>query len=268
MSVTAGWIAAGVGLALLLGLLLMLAGQGMRQRRGLGAGRTVSLDQVTLTSRRYGLTGRPDRMIRQGETIISAEWKSSRTLRLWHRAQMGVYFLLIEHRLKVEPPHGFVVCRDGTRHRIDNTDELRAWVLDLAGQIRAAQARVAEPLPVHPRPGQCRQCGMRGPCGQAGLRMRIGIDDRQPFSGRGGVEFAIGRDEGEAAQADGRPSLMQLLRRCQLHGVIGRNPWSPASRSESVSRAGVTSKMLHWWDASWSTPYGASQSRNRRTARQ
>jgi hypothetical protein len=43
-------IAAGVGLALLLGLVLMLAGLGLRQRRGLGGGRTVSLDRMTLTS--------------------------------------------------------------------------------------------------------------------------------------------------------------------------------------------------------------------------
>jgi hypothetical protein len=37
---------------------------------------------------------------------------------------------------------GVIVCGDGTRHRVENTDELRAWVLDLAGQIRAARAAV------------------------------------------------------------------------------------------------------------------------------
>jgi len=47
-------------------------------------------------------------------------------------------------------------------HRIDNSDELRAWVLDLAGQIRAARAAVMEPIPVNPRQSQCRPCGMRG----------------------------------------------------------------------------------------------------------
>src|SRR4051812_49069312 len=58
-------IAAITVLGLLLGLLLMLAGRRLRRRRGLGEGRTVSLDRVTLTSRRLGLTGRPDRLIRQ-----------------------------------------------------------------------------------------------------------------------------------------------------------------------------------------------------------
>jgi CRISPR-associated exonuclease Cas4 len=84
-----------------------------------------------------------------------------------HKAQLGVYFLLIEDQLGVTPSHGFIVCGDGTRHRIDNSEELRAWVLDLAGQIRAARAAVMEPIPVNPNPGQCRPCGMRGHCGQA-----------------------------------------------------------------------------------------------------
>jgi CRISPR/Cas system-associated exonuclease Cas4 (RecB family) len=167
MSLPDGWIALGAFLALLLGLGLVLAGRGMRLRRGLGGGKTVSLDRVTLTSRRLGLTGKPDRLIRQDGIVWPEEWKSARQVRAWHRAQMGVYFALIEDQLGVRPPHGFIVCGDGARHRIENTEELRAWVLDLAGQIRAARARVAEVIPVSPRPGQCRPCGMRGHCGQA-----------------------------------------------------------------------------------------------------
>jgi CRISPR-associated exonuclease Cas4 len=94
MSLPAGWIAVAAVLALLLGLWLVLAGRGMRRRRGLGGGRTVSLDRVTLTSRWLGLTGRPDRLIKKDGTIVIEEWKSARSLRPWHRAQMGTYFLL------------------------------------------------------------------------------------------------------------------------------------------------------------------------------
>jgi CRISPR-associated exonuclease Cas4 len=169
MSVPARWIVAGAVLALLLGLWLMLAGRGMRLRRGLGGGKKLSLDRVTLTSRRLGLTGKPDRLIRQGGLVWPEEWKSSRQLRPWHRAQLGVYFLLIEEELRIRPSHGFIVCGDGTRHRIENTDDLRAWVLDLAGQIRAARAAVTQPIPVRPAHGQCRACGQRGNCGQARL---------------------------------------------------------------------------------------------------
>jgi CRISPR-associated exonuclease Cas4 len=161
------WVAAVAVLGLLLGLALAVAGRGMRRRRGLGGGKTVSLDRVTLTSRRLGLTGRPDRLIRQGGIVWPEEWKSSRQVRAWHRAQMGVYFALIEDQLGVRPPHGFIVCGDGTRHRVENSEELRAWVLGLAGRIRAARREVDQPIPVQPVPGQCRACGMRGQCGQA-----------------------------------------------------------------------------------------------------
>lgn len=163
------WLAGAAILALLLGLWLMQAGRWMRRRRGLSDGKTVSLDRVTLTSRRYGMTGRPDRLIRSGGMVIPEEWKSARQLRPWHRLQLGVYFLLIEDQLGLKPPHGFLVCGDGTRHLVENSAELRASVLELAAQIRAARAAIARPIPVHPKPGQCRPCGQRGNCGQARL---------------------------------------------------------------------------------------------------
>lgn len=156
------WPAALAAGALLLGLSLLLAGRGMRQWRGLSGGETVSLDRVTLTSPRYGLTGRPDRLIRIGGTVIPEEWKSSRRLRPWRRVQVGVYFLLVEDQLGV-----FLVCGDGTRHQIENDDALRVWVLSLVAQIRSARAAVSKAIPVRPMPRQCRPCGMRGHCGQA-----------------------------------------------------------------------------------------------------
>ena len=157
------------GLGLLVGLVLILCGRGMRRRRGLGDGQTVALDNVTLTSRRYGLRGRPDRLIREGGMCIPEEWKSSR--RVWpsHQAQMGCYFLLIEDQFKVRPSHGFIVCGDGTRHRIENDAVLRSWVLGLAGRIREARKSVGVQIAVNPKPGQCRPCGVREHCGQARL---------------------------------------------------------------------------------------------------
>jgi CRISPR-associated exonuclease Cas4 len=163
------WIAAGVVLAVLLGLLLILNGKGMRRPRGLGAGRTLALDNSTFISRRYQLAGRPDRLVSEGGALVPEEWKSSHTVRPWHRAQLGVYFLLIEEELRIRPPHGFIVCGDGTRHLVENTEDLRAWVLEVADQIRAARRRIAEPIQVQPKPGQCRPCGMRGHCRQARL---------------------------------------------------------------------------------------------------
>ncbi len=70
------------------------------------------------------------------------------------RSWRGVAFLVIEDRLGVRPPHGFVVLGDGTRERVDNTPALRAWVLDLAGQIRTARAAINEPIPIAVKAGR------------------------------------------------------------------------------------------------------------------
>ena len=77
--------------ALIVGLLLVLGGRGMRDRRGLGHGRTTELDNRTLYSARYGLAGRPDRII---EGNIPEEWKGSKRVYDSHRAQLGCYFIL------------------------------------------------------------------------------------------------------------------------------------------------------------------------------
>ena len=158
------------GLALLAGWLLIAVGSRLRRRLGLMEGWTVALDNVTLVSRRLGLTGRPDRLVRTGGTVIPEEWKrSARRVRDAHRAQLGVYFLLIEDQLGVRPPYGVIVLGDRSRHRVENTEGLRAWALDLAGQIRAARAMADQPIPVEPKPGQCRPCGKRASCGQTRL---------------------------------------------------------------------------------------------------
>src|SRR4051794_21038215 len=108
-----GWLL-GVGLVLgLLGLLLVVLAKEGRGRRGLGSGKTVALDDVTLFSERLKLVGRPDRIVRQGEWLIPEEWKSSKRVNDGHRLQLGAYFLLIEEEYGVRPPHGVVVLGDG-----------------------------------------------------------------------------------------------------------------------------------------------------------
>lgn len=152
---------------LLVGLFLVLAAGRMRQARGLACGRTLALDNVTLYSARYGLAGRPDRLVRVGKTVIPEEWKSAKRLWPGHIAQMGVYFLLIEERYGIRPPHGYVVLGTGERRRIENDARLQAWVLDLAGQVRAARMRLDRPLAVSPRAALCRSCGQRAHCSQS-----------------------------------------------------------------------------------------------------
>src|SRR4051812_17711053 len=95
-------LAVALGLVLLGLLLVGLAYRG-RRMRGLGSGETVALDDVTLFSERLKLTGRPDRIVRQGEYLIPEEWKSSKRVSDGHRLQLGTYFILIEEEYGVRP---------------------------------------------------------------------------------------------------------------------------------------------------------------------
>jgi hypothetical protein len=58
------------------------------------------------------------------------------------------------------------VTSDGRREVVRNTDELKAWVIGIAEQIRAARRQVVEIIQVNQPPSKCRGCGMRGACGQ------------------------------------------------------------------------------------------------------
>ncbi len=159
-----------LGVALVLGslglLLVVLAGWG-RGRRGLGPGRTVALDNVTLFSERLKLVGRPDRIVRKDGQLIPEEWKSSKRVSHGHRLQLGTYFLLIEEEYGVQPPFGVVVLGDGSRVEVENTDTLRSEVLAIAERIREHRARFTEEIPVRQPAAKCRVCGQRSNCGQA-----------------------------------------------------------------------------------------------------
>jgi CRISPR-associated exonuclease Cas4 len=149
--------------ALAVGLLLVLAGKTARRRRGLTDARTVDLDDRTLYSRRYGLSGRPDRILEGG---IPEEWKSGDRVYDSHRVQMGTYFILIEEETGIAPPHGFISLGSGEKVSIENTPELSQWVLEIADEIRAARRQSRREIEVSQPPGKCRACGVRDWCGQ------------------------------------------------------------------------------------------------------
>ena len=151
----------------LLGLVLYLLGWLGRKLRGLTSGETVTLDSVTLFSKRYLLAGRPDRIVRARGRLIPEEWKSSKTLQAWHIIQLGTYFLLIEEAYGVKPQHGIIVLGDKSRHKIANTGKLWSQVLKVAEMIRAARKRVNQETSVSPQAWQCRVCGQRSRCQQA-----------------------------------------------------------------------------------------------------
>lgn len=144
-----------------IGLLLIWRGRGMRTSHGLTHGRTLALDNRTLVSRRLGLAGRPDRIV---EGNVPEEWKGSKRVYDSHRAQVGCYLILIEEKTGIRPTHGFIVLGNGQRIRVENTPELRAWVLEIAEKVRQVKRQPHAPITVNQPPAKCRGCGMREGC--------------------------------------------------------------------------------------------------------
>ncbi len=137
-----------------------------RAEAGFIAGRTLELDSRTLYSPRYGLAGKPDRIVDRDGVPIPEEWKSAGNVYPSHRVQMGVYLLLVEEEYGVRPPYGVIVLGDGKRVVVHNTGELRAQVLGIAEEIRATRRRPAIPILVRQPPAKCRACGVHQACRQ------------------------------------------------------------------------------------------------------
>src|SRR3712207_6233955 len=163
---------------LLLGLLLWWLGLRSQQATGLPIGEIVYSDtgaweQVAepLLSRRYGLVGKPDYLVRvrsgQQNALIPVEVKSRRRPPVTpdaHILQLATYCLLVEDVHKVRPPHGLLHYADATL-QIPYTDDLRRKVLEIAQEIRLA--RTAPDLHRdHNDAWRCRGCGYAHSCGE------------------------------------------------------------------------------------------------------
>lgn len=173
------WILLAGLVVLAIGLLLLRQGRRQAAATGLPAGEVVYDDsgaweavEQPLLSRRYGLVGRPDYLVRlragRGEQIIPVEVKSRRrpsTPAESHIMQLATYCLLVEDVHKTRPDYGLLRYADATL-KIPYTDELRRAVLETADAIR--RGRHARDLDRdHDDPARCAGCGYRNACGQA-----------------------------------------------------------------------------------------------------
>lgn len=123
-----------------------------------------------LVSRRHGLTGRPDYLVRTREGVVPVEAKSTRRPASGvpydsHLMQLAAYCLLVEDQLGEPVPYGVVRYRDG-EVRVDYTPDLRAALLELLGEMR--EARDAEEVHrSHEEPPRCAACSYRDACDES-----------------------------------------------------------------------------------------------------
>ena len=123
-----------------------------------------------LVSPSYGLTGRPDYLVRTREGVVPVEAKSTRRPASGvpydsHLMQLAAYCLLVEDQLGEQVPYGVVRYRDG-EVRVDYTPELREALLELLAEMR--EARDAEEVHrSHEEPPRCAACSYRDACDES-----------------------------------------------------------------------------------------------------
>ena len=163
--------------ALIAAVLAWLAGRRLLEHTGLPVRNILYADVGStfpqtgpLTSQRYGLSGKPDYLVRLTEGIAPIEVKSCRAPASGrpyegHIFQLAAYCLLVEDVFGAHVPHGLVNYEDRSI-QVDFTPSLRASLLELLNEMRAAKG--GEELHIdHNRPGKCRSCGFRTVCGES-----------------------------------------------------------------------------------------------------
>ncbi len=118
----------------------------------------------TLRSRRYGLVGRPDQLIRVGNALIPVEQKpKARRLHQSHILQVAAQCLLVQEVYRIRPPYGIVVLAGGTRHEVEFSPALELRLLDTMARMRSMMDATAPPEPFWAE-RKCRGCAFRHAC--------------------------------------------------------------------------------------------------------
>lgn len=126
--------------------------------------------QPSLVSTQYGLSGRPDYLVRVDCGVVPVELKSGKSPRSGrpydgHLFQLVAYCLLVEDVCRAVVPYGVIEYEDRSI-RVEYNSALRRSLLVLLEQIRTAK-RSGEFHIDHDRPGKCRSCGFHETCGES-----------------------------------------------------------------------------------------------------
>lgn len=116
-------------------------------------------------SDRFGLTGRPDYILEDGDELIPVELKSGRQPKgplFSHIVQLAAYCLILNEQGERKVSRGLLKYGD-VEFDIDFDVGLREIVIDKLGEMRAA-LQTGEVHRNHNRPGKCQSCSRRDKC--------------------------------------------------------------------------------------------------------
>lgn len=173
------WLLLAIALVLLgVGALFIRQGSREEASAGLGHVRVIYSDTggwqevpEPLFSERFGLTGRPDYIVRSREGLAAVEVKPLRHSDQPYQSdlmQLAAYCLLLEEDWQEQPAYGLLRYADKT-FRIEWTDELREQLLTTLDEMRELMEYPAilgedMPEPQHDMTTRCRACGFNYIC--------------------------------------------------------------------------------------------------------
>lgn len=118
-----------------------------------------------LRSERWGLTGKPDYLIRRGKHLIPVEVKPGRQGTRPYRSdllQLAAYCVLVGETYGVEPPYG-ILRYQRTSLKVPFGADLRADLAATLAEMRGAAA-AGDVAADRPSAAQCRACGCQRVC--------------------------------------------------------------------------------------------------------
>ena len=116
-------------------------------------------------SARYGLSGKPDMILRDGDRIIPVELKHTPGRERpfpGHTLQLAAYCLLIEEHYGIRPEYGIIRYRD-KQFKVPFTKELERKLLSQMEAMRMEDPEKSLP-PVCSQPRKCARCGFSEVC--------------------------------------------------------------------------------------------------------
>lgn len=164
-----------IGILTLIGILLLWISGQQRRSAGLPAGRVVYSDhdqwgklEHPLYDPVLNITGKPDYLVDQGDSIIPVEVKSSSISQApydSHIYQLAAYCLLVSRSLGKRPPYG-ILHYPHQDIAVDYTTDLELSTVDLIREIRSRENRKIIDRS-HQSLNRCRRCGYKDICDQA-----------------------------------------------------------------------------------------------------
>ena len=122
-------------------------------------------DSKVFKSKKYGISGRPDYVIKVGGHLIPVEVKKGRTPQgplFSHIVQVAAYCLLIEETSGKAPPYGIIKYPE-QEHELEYNVDMKNVLLQKVDEVRAA-LEAGDAHRNHKRPGKCKSCSRRAVC--------------------------------------------------------------------------------------------------------